>query len=190
MVTKRVWNVEFENEIHTIELEHSYFSGKRVIYIDGKKIFEDRKLLNPRDNYYFQLKKHNCVVSIKAKLVTFDYDFIVDNISLKTGKQVNLSLQITKEKEEWKKVKEKGRFKFILFDGILNNGFVKGSLFGIFLHLFTEGLNISSPSYYYDLFIRLIIGIIVFSIQGYILANSKWNRIFKKQLLYQNPIIK
>ena len=50
---------------HVVELEHGYWSGKRVIRVDGKLLEVSRKLLDTGSEHYFELNGHPGLIRIR-----------------------------------------------------------------------------------------------------------------------------
>lgn len=89
---------------HTVDLNHSYWTNKRTISVDGVRLTPDRLTsysnLNPfsQDGWgsddLFKLDGHDCLVHIRSNGITYKYDFAVDGVSLETGQRVEPFPQI------------------------------------------------------------------------------------------------
>lgn len=88
-MAKKEWIFELEDGQHTVELEHSYFSGKRVIRVDGNLLESSTKvqhaLIDTGSEHKFNIGTHPCVVTISSNGITFKYDLIIDGRSVTTG---------------------------------------------------------------------------------------------------------
>ena len=85
----RVWKVDLGDGVHTIELEHGYFSGKRSIRVDNKQIRlprnERRKRYDTGSTHSFAVSDHECMIIIRSTFLNFEYELIVDGASIDTG---------------------------------------------------------------------------------------------------------
>jgi hypothetical protein len=91
-MAKKVWNFELDNIVHTVELEHGYWSGKRLLKVDGK-IIEQTANVNDMfsdlgSEHAFEIDGHRCFVHIRPPGLSVDYDLVVDGSSLQVGKQI------------------------------------------------------------------------------------------------------
>jgi hypothetical protein len=59
-----VWQVEVGARAHQVEVEHSTFTGKIVVKVDGVAVDEDRLLLSKRE-MSFDLEGHRVVVGVE-----------------------------------------------------------------------------------------------------------------------------
>jgi len=57
------WKIELDNETYRIILEHGYWSGKRIIHINGRVVLEDKRLVDAGDLYSMNIKGHECIIS-------------------------------------------------------------------------------------------------------------------------------
>lgn len=88
-MAKRVWTVDLPDGSHTVELEHGYWSGKRVVRVDGNIVLQTRKLLDYGSSYAIPIGSHQGVVLISTNGITFDYDLAVDGKSVRTGEEIS-----------------------------------------------------------------------------------------------------
>jgi hypothetical protein len=81
-VPKITWNVQLEDGPHTVELNHGYFSGKRVIQLDGVLVERTHKLwhllLDVGSSHAFQINDHRFVIDIQINGMTPYYHLAVD----------------------------------------------------------------------------------------------------------------
>lgn len=75
---KRTWVFELEDGRHIVELEHGYWSGKRIIRVDGKLLEVSQKLLDTGSEHYFELNGHSCLLRIRISGFTPEYDLFLD----------------------------------------------------------------------------------------------------------------
>lgn len=73
-MTHKVWTVNFPDGQHTIELEHGYFSGKKVISVDGRVVHESKNLFDMGGNYPILVARQPCTVVIRTNGFTYSYD--------------------------------------------------------------------------------------------------------------------
>lgn len=79
------WQLDTERGSRMIELEHGYWSGNRVISVDGREVFRARKLFDTGSDHAFTVESHECVVRIRTNGLTFKYQLFVDGVSIDTG---------------------------------------------------------------------------------------------------------
>ena len=86
-MAKKSWTFELEDGEHTVTLEHGFFSGKRVIHVNGELLEESQQMLDLGSAHAFELSGHDCVVDIRTNLLSFGYDLVIDGRSLETGEE-------------------------------------------------------------------------------------------------------
>jgi hypothetical protein len=83
-VTKTVWLFKLRDGEHSVELDHGYFSGKRIIRLDGRIIeqaFSRRHLVFDTGSVHsFKINDHECELYIQTDGATFNYQLLVDDI--------------------------------------------------------------------------------------------------------------
>lgn len=84
MATKR-W--EFRDEDlsrSTVELEHGFWSGKRVITANGREVFRGRKIVgfDMGSQHGFDVGGHAALLRIRTHGMTYAYDLYVDGIAI------------------------------------------------------------------------------------------------------------
>jgi hypothetical protein len=85
-MARRIWNVSVENVDHTIEIRHSYLSGKKSLFLDGKQVLQTNEdIIRFKLDLRFAIGTHPCFVRIKPNGITYDYELVVDGISTQTG---------------------------------------------------------------------------------------------------------
>lgn len=88
-MAKRQWTVQLEDGIHTIELDHKYWSGKRLITVDGAVVYEGRQtFIDFGSTHPINVAGKPGFIRIETNGLTFSYDAAVGGRSLTTGKEV------------------------------------------------------------------------------------------------------
>jgi hypothetical protein len=84
------WSAELSDGVHTIELDHGYWSGKRRIKVDGKLVHEGGGWIKvwafgSRD--IISIGNHTCTVLVKPNFRTnnYDYELLVDGVRFEEG---------------------------------------------------------------------------------------------------------
>lgn len=83
-MTTKVWQISLDGKVHEIKLEHGYFSGKRVILLDGIEIYSGSRFIDYCGMYPFTIDNIPCSVRIQTNGITFTYDLFVRDIPYKT----------------------------------------------------------------------------------------------------------
>lgn len=61
------WTGTLDDQPYTVELEYGYWSGRRVVYLNGERVHKSRKFVNVGTGEYpFQIGAHPCRVSLKT----------------------------------------------------------------------------------------------------------------------------
>jgi hypothetical protein len=77
----RVWEFETEGDSHRIELQHGYWSGKRLIRLDGSIIDRSSKFLDNGTTHTFNISNHECSIRVIYswwRPLSFSYECTVD----------------------------------------------------------------------------------------------------------------
>jgi Fas apoptotic inhibitory molecule (FAIM1) len=86
---KKTWSLTLEDRPHTVELQHSSYSGSQSITVDGKKIEIPREQRAARwdtgSKHSFLIGGHEAVVAIRSSGFAFEYELFVDGKSIDTG---------------------------------------------------------------------------------------------------------
>jgi hypothetical protein len=90
-MANKVWAVKLEDGRHTVELEHGYFSGKRIIRVDGEQLESTTSIIDFGGEHSFQIGNHTGIVHIRTNGLTYNYDLSIDGRSIGTGKEVSAS---------------------------------------------------------------------------------------------------
>jgi len=170
-MAKKRWIVNLDNKEYKIQLNHGYFSGRKTIKVNDEIIYQGKQIFDQGGNYPFKIGSHKLFIEITINGRTFDYDLIVDGISLATGERM-----VDSGLDEWKEMKRKGKNKYFFYKAFLKNGIGRGSFFAITFTGFMYIINdIEEDHFYTYLFPLLLISIILFSLLGYFEAKSIWN---------------
>jgi hypothetical protein len=87
-MTEKRWEFELDGTRHTVELEHSIFSNKRLLRVDGRLLPQTEGA-----RHTFRIAEHTCEVVINTTGRKFAYQFLVDGVS-------NIPEQYEKEMSE------------------------------------------------------------------------------------------
>jgi len=82
----RSWEVVLDETKHSVRLEHSYFGGKRTLFVDGVRHELKRIAVDFGSSHPFVLGGHEAVARIRTNGLWYSYDLEVDGISMNTGK--------------------------------------------------------------------------------------------------------
>ncbi|MDI7274626.1 MAG: hypothetical protein QME94_01470, partial [Anaerolineae bacterium] len=91
-MAKRTWTFWLEGRIHTIELEHGSFSGRRVISVDGRELERSQRLFDTGSEHTFSLDGHDVTVYIHTNGFTFRYGLEIDGMPVKgEGEEIRVT---------------------------------------------------------------------------------------------------
>ncbi len=90
------WTVELDQQPYTVEFEYGYWSGKRLVYVNGQLVHKSSKFVNVgRGEYPFQIGAHTSRISIHTdKKQGFLFTLYVDDTPPET--QILSSQQLLK----------------------------------------------------------------------------------------------
>jgi hypothetical protein len=98
LMAKKSWQVTLEEGRHDVELDHGFFSGKRVIRMDGNVVFESHTL---KDLVFdtggvcsFNIGRHPCAVIIRTNGLWSSFDLAVDGRSVESGRPLKEILPV------------------------------------------------------------------------------------------------
>ncbi|MBC6430115.1 hypothetical protein FM036_04365 [Nostoc sp. HG1] len=78
----KVWTFNLSDGQHTVELDHGYWSGKRIIKVDGQLVEESQKLFDTGSEHRFDVNGNSCVLRIRpgtlGGLTGFEFELFVD----------------------------------------------------------------------------------------------------------------
>jgi hypothetical protein len=75
MADKR-WEFELDGARHVVELEHSTFSGKQYVRVDGRLLAQQEGAQGR-----FRIENHACEVRVVRQGRTYLYDLLIDGVS-------------------------------------------------------------------------------------------------------------
>jgi hypothetical protein len=84
MTTKR-WDFRDEDlRRYTVEVDHGYWSGKRVVTANGREVVRERKTFgfDMGSQHGFEVDGHAALLRIRTQGVTYMYDLYVDGIAI------------------------------------------------------------------------------------------------------------
>lgn len=103
-MAKKVWTIELQENAHSnesradfssrrrtrnVQLDHNYWTAKRVIRVDGQQVpeaeLESYGRFGHGSDDLFWLDGHRCHVQIRSNGFVYLYDFAVDGYSVVTG---------------------------------------------------------------------------------------------------------
>ena len=91
-MVKRNWTFRLEDGEHRVDIDHSWWTGKRIVFADGKPVAEESKLLDLMTDYRFKIGGHKGLLTVRSNGFIYVYDFGIDGKSVKTGKLVRRAL--------------------------------------------------------------------------------------------------
>ena len=103
-MTDKRWEFELDEVRHTVELEHTPFSNKHSIRVDGGllSLLPESQLSKERSSKHaFRINGHACEVVINYKDRKFTYDLMLDGIS-NIPEKYSLELKEAQSSEEVK----------------------------------------------------------------------------------------
>lgn len=84
---------------HTVELEHSYWTMRRVIKLDGvlvpRSLIRSYSILYDRSYDQFGVGGHKCMVRVLGRIVTYEYDCAIDGTSITTGQPMEMGYELS-----------------------------------------------------------------------------------------------
>jgi hypothetical protein len=77
---------------HTIELDHNYWTTRRIIRVDGQSLessqIKSAAMYGKGSDDLFELDGHLCMIHITTNGITYQYDLAVDQRSVQTGESL------------------------------------------------------------------------------------------------------
>lgn len=86
----RQWTVFVDGNRHEVELEHAYWSGRRVVRVDGEEVLNRRQFMDMGSVDAVPVGSKTAVVVVRTNGLTFRYDLVIDGISQTTNEEVRL----------------------------------------------------------------------------------------------------
>ena len=74
----KTWTIELDSKRHTIDLVHGFWSGRRVIRIDGNIIHKSWKFLDTGSEHRFDVAGHAYILKIRNSPFHYDYELFID----------------------------------------------------------------------------------------------------------------
>ncbi len=74
----KTWTIEIDGNRHNVGIEHGFWSGKRVITLDGNTIERSCKLIDTGSEHRFDVDGQPCILKIRSSAFSFDYELFVD----------------------------------------------------------------------------------------------------------------
>lgn len=75
----RKWDFRDDNlQRYAVELDHGYWSGLRVVRVNGREVLRAKKRLDTRSELRFAVDGHECRLSIRSTGLKWAYDLVVD----------------------------------------------------------------------------------------------------------------
>lgn len=81
----RKWDFRDDDlQRYVVELDHGYWSGLRVVRVNGREVLRAKKLLYTGSELRFAVDGHECRLTIRSKGLTWAYDLVVDGQAVAT----------------------------------------------------------------------------------------------------------
>ena len=81
-MANKTWIFELEDGRHVVEIEHGYWSGKRIIKVDGKQVEVSGKIIDTGSEHRFEISGHKCILRIRpgtlGGLFGFEFELFLD----------------------------------------------------------------------------------------------------------------
>ena len=74
----RTWDIEVDGNRHTIGVDHGFWSGKRIITLDGNVLEKSWKLVDTGSEHRFNVDGHLCILKIRNSPFHYDYELFLD----------------------------------------------------------------------------------------------------------------
>jgi len=74
----RTWTIEVDGNNHTVAVEHGYWSGKRVITLDGNILEKSRKFWDTGSEHRFDVDGRPCILKIRNSPFHYDFELFLD----------------------------------------------------------------------------------------------------------------
>ena len=86
----KVWSFQLGGGVHTVELDHNFWSGQRAIQVDGVLVEQGKQFMDTGGEYPVQVAGQPVVVVIRYNGFAYVYDLVTNGRSLDTGQAVTL----------------------------------------------------------------------------------------------------
>jgi hypothetical protein len=89
-MAQHTWDVFVDGNRHVVELEHGYWSGRRLIRVDGQEVvnWKPKFGIDFGSAYPVAVASKTGIVLIQTNGFKFRYDLIIDGVSQATGEKV------------------------------------------------------------------------------------------------------
>ena len=87
-MARKSWDLRLEDGSHQVVVDHSQWSGRIEVSVDGRVIERTRKLFQlaaTGSDHPFRIGDHSLAVAIRPNLMTYRYDLFLDGRSVETG---------------------------------------------------------------------------------------------------------
>ncbi len=81
------WNITIDGKQHLVELDHKTWTNNQELKIDKTTVYKTPGIMQIGGVIGFIIDGHECAVIISNKLLGFNYDLVIDGVSLETGKK-------------------------------------------------------------------------------------------------------
>lgn len=70
-MTATVWTLVLDGRRHTVEVHHGWWSGRRIIVLDGRVIMERKQFLDFGSTHEFTIGDHRChvVIDVASRVI-------------------------------------------------------------------------------------------------------------------------
>jgi hypothetical protein len=89
----RVWEFELRGKHHSVELEHTHWTGRRTIKVDGEIIYSSNAPLDFHAEDWFNIDSIPCTIRIRGSEVG-DYKLFVEGKIIEPVRRQKQTLRI------------------------------------------------------------------------------------------------
>jgi hypothetical protein len=82
----RIWEFELRGKHHSVELEHTHWTGRRTIRVDGEIIYSSKAPIDFRAEDWFNIEGIPCTIRIRGSELG-DYKLLVEGEPIETVRQ-------------------------------------------------------------------------------------------------------
>ena len=80
----RVWEFELRGKHHSVELEHTHWTGRRTITVDGAVIYSSKAPVDFRAEDWFNIDSIPCIIRIRGSEFG-NYKLFVEGETIESG---------------------------------------------------------------------------------------------------------
>ena len=92
-MSRRTYNLTLDGQARKVRVEHGYWSGRRVVSVDGVEVLRvEPRSLRERDDLWqtstehpFEIGAHHLVLRVRPGVLTYDIELVVDGRSTTDG---------------------------------------------------------------------------------------------------------